>query len=144
MLDILVRYTHFLGIIFLSSALFAEHLLLAREMSKQQLKKLVVIDAIFGASALVVLIAGILLWFYVGKPAEFYSKNGLFHLKVTLFVVMALLSIFPTVFILRQRKSQQDVILVPAYIINIVRTELLLLVLIPLLAVFMAQGYGLR
>ncbi|WP_416306985.1 DUF2214 family protein [Neptunicella sp. SCSIO 80796] len=144
MLDIFIRYGHFLGIIFLSSALFAEHLLLAREIDRQQLKKLVVVDAIFGISAGVVLIAGLLLWFYVGKPAEFYSKNFVFHIKLTLFVLMGILSIFPTMFILRQRKSGLEVISVPAYIINIVRAELLLLVLIPLLAVLMAQGYGLH
>ncbi|RYZ85628.1 MAG: DUF2214 family protein, partial [Moraxellaceae bacterium] len=93
---LLVRYIHFLGIILLSATLFYECVTLSHTITNAQLKKLVRIDTLFGISAVTVLIAGSLLWAYFGKPSEFYSKNPVFHLKITLFFTIGLLSIFPT------------------------------------------------
>ncbi|MCF2946859.1 DUF2214 family protein [Paraglaciecola aquimarina] len=144
--DILVRYLHFIGIIVLAGTLVAEHMLLVGQVSIEQMKKIARIDMVYGVSALVVLAAGLTLWFWVGKPTEFYTKNGVFHTKVTLFVVMGLLSIYPTVFINKSinkaSRPEESLITIPKRVINIIRAELACLVLIPLLAVFMAKGYG--
>lgn len=64
------------------------------------------------------------------KPAEFYTGNPVFHAKLTLFVVVGLLSIYPTVFLLRQRKNADETIAVPAGVIRVLRAELLLLAII--------------
>lgn len=141
MSDIFIRYAHFLGIMILSSCLFAEYLLISREVALKQFKKIMVIDAIFGMSALMILIAGLLLWFYVGV-SEYYTTNWIFHLKLTLFVLIALLSIYPTVFFLRNRTRQDDSITIPKAVITLIRLEMLLLFMVPLCAVFMARGYG--
>lgn len=97
--ELIVRYLHFMGILLLVAVLVGEHLLLAPEISARQFRKVVVLDAIYGGSAALVLATGLLLWFVVGKPAEFYTQNGVFHAKVTLFFVIGFLSIYPTVFI---------------------------------------------
>lgn len=141
--DIFFRYLHFLGLIGLSSALICEHLLLKKEMQPNEIKRLAVIDIIYGLSALFMLGAGLLLWFGGSKPSAFYTQNGLFHIKLTLFVIMAGLSVYPTIFFLRKRKSDSAV-LIPKTVYMIIRTELLLLAVIPLLAVFMAAGYNLH
>lgn len=141
--EIIVRYIHFLGIIGLSAALIGEHLLIAPTVSAERMRKLAMVDAIYGISAILVLTAGLLLWFWVGKPAEFYSKNWVFHLKVTLFVVIALLSIYPTVFFLKHRKTHADLVTIPKKLIVVLRFEILLLLVIPLLAVLMSRGVGL-
>lgn len=140
--ELLIRYMHFLGIMILSATLFAEHLLISDEMEIKQFKKFLIIDAIYGASAVIVFVAGLLLWLFVGKPSEFYASNPVFHIKLTLFVTIALLSIVPTVFALRNRKFEGAIIKVPKHVINIIRVELLLLLCIPFLAVLMAKGYG--
>lgn len=144
MLDILVRYAHFIGIIVLSSALVAQHVLLKAEINQQQLKQLKVIDRVYGVSAFVVLLSGLALLLWVGKPAEFYAKNPVFHIKMTLFVLMAVLSLAPTIFLIKQKSANVQQIQVPKYLIHIVRFESLLLILIPLAAVFMAAGVGLK
>lgn len=141
--EIIVRYIHFLGIIGLSSALIAEHLLVAPNVTQKQMKKLALVDAIYGISAVLVLATGLIMWFMIGKPAEFYTSNGLFHVKLTLFVIIALLSIYPTVFFLKNRKVNSDSIAVPKKLIMMLRVEILLLLLIPLFAVLMARGIGL-
>jgi len=143
MQEVLVRYAHFFGIIVLSMALVSEHILLSVDSSVKKFKRLAIVDAVFGLSATLVLAAGLLLWFVVGKPSAFYSHNWIFHTKLTLFGVIAILSIYPTIFFLRNRNKSVDEVVVPKSIIMIIRTELTLLLLIPLCAVFMAHGYGL-
>lgn len=142
MTELLIRYAHFLAIIVFASLLVAEHILVKAELSATEIRRVALFDAIYGISALAVLLAGLALWLWVGKPAQFYTQNPVFHAKLTAFVVMALFSILPTIFFIRNRNATGTV-LVPKRIINCIRVELLMLVLIPLLAVFMAQGYGL-
>jgi len=141
---IFVRYLHFIGIFCLFASVFAEHMMITPTMTRKQIKKVAVIDSIYGISALVVLIAGLLLWFWVGKPAEYYSKNPIFHTKLTLFVIMGLLSIKPTMYFLKHRKGNDldTEIEVPKSILMYIRMEMLLLVIIPLLAVMMSIGIG--
>ncbi|WP_417505437.1 DUF2214 family protein [Marinomonas gallaica] len=140
--EVFVRYIHFLGIITLASALVGEHLLISKKMDLKSFKKLIIVDAIYGVGAIATLIGGALLWFAVGKPAEFYSSNFIFHIKLTAFVAIGLLSIFPTVYFLRNRKSTSDFITLPNYIVKIIRVELSLLVLLPLFGALIARGVG--
>jgi len=92
---------------------------------------------------LVVVGVGLLLWFGEGKPAEYYSSNWIFHLKLGLFTAMAILSIWPTVFFFRHRKGEEsEWIEIPARIRLMIRLELVLLLFIPLCATLMARGFG--
>lgn len=140
--EIFVRYLHFLGIITLASALIGEHLLISKEMSLKSFKKLIIVDAIYGVGAITTLGGGALLWFAVGKPAEFYSYNFIFHIKLTVFLLIGILSIFPTVYFLRNRKTAFESIIIPNYIVKIIRVELVLLVLLPLLGTLISRGIG--
>ena len=142
MTEAIVRYFHFLGIVVLASMLVIEHVLISTEMKIDEVKRIARIDAIYGISALVVLIAGLTLWFGVGKPTEFYSGNILFHIKVGLFILMFLISIIPTIFFIKNYRRGDVLTPVPKYIVNLIRFELLLLIIIPLLAVMMARGIG--
>ncbi|EWH10895.1 hypothetical protein DS2_06376 [Catenovulum agarivorans DS-2] len=141
--EILVRYMHFIGIILLSSGLVATHILTGWQLNKQQFKSLRIADAVYGLGAVLVLVAGVLLIVSVGKPAEFYSKNPIFHVKMTLFVVMALLSIYPTIYFIKNRSFVGETIQIPKKIVMIIRAELTLLLIMPLLAALMARGVGL-
>lgn len=142
MADIAVRYLHFLSFITLFAMVVAQHLLLKGSIESHWLKKVAVLDAVYGAAALLVLVFGMGLWFWVGKPADYYTYNWVFHLKITLFVITAALSFIPTRFVLKQRKSLVSIVDVPKSIIMVIRTQLLLLLIIVLLAVMMANGVG--
>lgn len=141
--ELFIRYAHFMGIILLASMLITENILIKRQLDSETFKRLAVIDGLYGLGAVVTLLAGLALWFWVGKPAVFYSGNFVFHIKLTLFVLIALISIYPTVFILRNRNTQEGSTEVPKAILLIKRLEIGLLAFIPLLAVFMARGVGL-
>lgn len=102
------------------------------------------IDGVYGLAAVVLLAAGLTLWLgSFGKPAEFYSKNWIFHLKLALFLGIGLLSIYPTVFFLKNRKGNpEEVVTVPSKIFWMLRLEIVLLFIIPLLAGLMARSVG--
>ncbi|MBD8512206.1 DUF2214 family protein [Photobacterium sp. WH77] len=143
MFEIVIRYFHFIGIFALFSVLVVEHMLIKRRLTAEEMHRLARLDAVYGISAVVVLLAGLAMWFLVGKPADFYTANPVFHAKVTLFLIVAALSVFPTVFFYRHRRTTRETIPVPPAIVILIRLELLLLLVIPLLAVLMARGVGL-
>jgi putative membrane protein len=143
-LEIFLRYIHFISIFAIVGSLTSEHLLLKKSLTRAEIGRLSRIDAIYGIAAVTLVIAGLTLWLgSVGKPAVFYSKNWIFHTKITLFVVVGLLSIYPTVFFIKNRKGNPDeIVSIPTSIFMMLRLELLLLVVIPLLAGLMAHGVG--
>jgi putative membrane protein len=143
-LEIFLRYIHFISIFAIVGSLTSEHLLLKKRLTRAEIGRLSRIDAIYGIAAVILLIAGLTLWLgSIGKPAVFYSKNWIFHTKITLFVLVGLLSIYPTIFFIKNRKGNPDeVVDIPTSIFMMLRLELLLLVVIPLLAGLMAHGVG--
>jgi putative membrane protein len=142
--EIFLRYIHFISIFAIVSTLVSEHLLLKREMSRSEIGRLSRIDAVYGIAALVLLCAGLTLWLSgAGKPAVYYSHNWIFLTKIFFFLMVGLLSIYPTVFFLRNRKGRPDeMIKVPGTVFWMLRFELILLFVIPLLAGLMARGIG--
>lgn len=143
-LEIFLRYVHFLCIFAIVGSLSSEHLLLKKTMTRREISRLASIDAVYGIAALILVAAGLTLWLAsVGKPAVFYTKNWIFHTKLTLFILVGLLSITPTLFFTKNRKGNPDEIVdVPTRVVMMVRLELALLVVIPLLAGLMAHGVG--
>lgn len=142
-MDILIRYLHLFGVVVLAGTLIIENVAIAREISREDVRNLAKVDGIYGASAVVVLVCGLILLLAGAKPSGFYTANPVFHIKMTLFVLVGLLSIYPTVFFLRNRKAQADRLAVPVAVIRVLRLELALLVFIPVLAFLMARGIGL-
>ncbi len=143
MTDLLVRYAHFLAILILAGTLFAQHLMLRPEMSAGEIRRLARIDRFYGLAAVGVLVAGLSLWLGGAKPAAFYTANPVFHAKLGLYVVAALLSLHPTIFFIRQSRREATVVQVPRSVRLVIRIELAIVLILPLLAVLMARGVGL-
>lgn len=143
-IEIFLRYLHFVSIFAIVGSLASEHLLLRKTLTRKELGRIARIDAVYGVAALTLLAAGLTLWLGgVGKPAEFYSKNWIFHSKISLFLVVGLLSIYPTIFFLKQRRGNpEEIVEIPGKIFMMIRLELTLLLIIPLLAGLMAKGVG--
>ena len=142
--EIALRYLHFISIFAIVGTITSEHMLLRKVMTRRELGKIARIDAVYGIAALTLLGAGLTLWLSdIGKPTEFYSRNWIFHTKISLFLLIGILSIYPTIFFIKQRKgSQEESVNVPKSVFTLLRLELALLVIIPLLAGLMARGVG--
>jgi putative membrane protein len=143
-IELLLRYIHFISIFGIAGTLVSEHLLLKSEMTRGELGKVSRIDAAYGLAALTLLIAGLTLWLGgFGKPTEFYTQNWIFHLKLTCYIAIGLLSIYPTIFFIKNRKGDaSEKVQVPKLLFLLLRFELLLLFVIPLLAGLMSRGVG--
>jgi len=142
--EITLRYLHFISIFAIVGSLVAEHLLLKNEMTRIEINRVARIDAVYGMAALTLLVAGLTLWLgSFGKPAGFYTKNWIFHTKITLFILVGLLSTYPTVFFIKNRKGDPgESVVIPKSVFWMLRVELLLIFIIPLLAGLMAKGIG--
>ena len=142
--EILLRYIHFISIFAIVGVLVSEHLLLKKTLTRAEISRLARIDAVYGLAALALISAGLTLWLGgFGKPSVYYTMNWVFHAKLTLFLLIGILSIYPTIFFIRNRKGDQaELVAVPASIFWLLRIELSFLALIPLLAGLMARGVG--
>lgn len=142
--ELFLRYLHFISIFAIVGSLVSEHMLLQKELTRSAIAKIARIDAVYGLAAITLLSAGLTLWLgEFGKPAVFYSKNWIFHTKLTLFVLIGLLSIYPTIFFIKNRKGNPDeLVTIPKSVFMMVRLELLLLLIIPMLAGLMSRGVG--
>jgi len=147
-MEIIIPYVHYLAIMALTGSLISEHLILKPGLSRAQIKFLAGIDLVYGIAAALVLATGLLRWFVYGKGNDYYLSNPLFHIKLTIFVIIVILSIFPTLKFLkwkRQVKSGHDPMIDDKAIkrlLMFIRIELLLVAIIPLLAVMVARGAG--
>lgn len=142
--ELFLRYIHFISIFAIVGSLSSEHLLLRSSLSRLEIKRLSNIDGVYGFAALTLLAAGLTLWLGgYGKPTSFYSQNWIFHTKIGLYVVIGLLSIYPTVFFLKNRKGEpEEMVEIPKPIFWMIRIELLLMFVIPILAGLMSRGIG--
>lgn len=141
--EIILRYVHFISIFAIVGSLVSEHLLLKKEMTPAELNRLSKIDAVYGLASLTLLGVGLTLWLSgVGKPSIYYTQNWIFIWKISLVAAIGLLSIYPTIFFLKNRGSKVEKIKIPSPIFWMLRFELLLLFIIPLLAGLMARGVG--
>ena len=143
---IIVAWVHYVSIMLMMACLLGEHLLLKAEMALTEAKTVQWLDIIFGGSAGIVLLTGIARM-YLEKGATYYLQNGAFHALVSVFVLAALISIYPTVLFLRWRadtRAGRGQTLKPArlkMLQMIVRTELALMLIAPLFATWMAHGH---
>ncbi len=141
-------FLHHIAAFMLVAALALEFVIVRGELSVRNARQLLVIDAILGASAGVVLVAGLLRVFYFEKGAAYYFSSVPFLVKASLFVIVALLSIYPTVEFLGWRKAIREgrVPVVAAdkmrRIRSILHWELAAVVVLILCAVLMARGVG--
>ena len=145
---VLTAYLHFLGMMMLMATLVAEHVTLQPQMTRLHLQRLARSDLFYGIAAGIVFLTGLLRFAYFGKGIHFYLGNPLFYVKVGMFLLVALISVYPTRRFLAWRKmlTQGDPPALDPHTVTplhiVIRLELGLLLVIPLLAVLMARGTG--
>jgi putative membrane protein len=146
--DAIFAYLHFAAIFTLVWFLAKEWTLLKAGPDKLDLHRLALADMGFGFSAGAVFLAGLSRLIWGVKPWMFYAHNPVFHTKMGLFVLVGLISIWPTRAFLRWRKAAaadaQFRVSEDEWrrIKRFVMIEMHLVALIPLAAVMMARGIG--
>lgn len=106
--DLLLAILHHLAIATLIVLVAVELALLKPGMTTRDLHILTRVDAGYGASAGLVIVIGICRVIWGIKTADFYLANPWFWTKMASFAVMGLLSVPPTIAILKWRKALQQ------------------------------------
>ena len=147
MLEPLVAYLHYLSIILTGGFLIGELVTCRPGMTREQLRRLPIMDIVFFTSALAALATGLLRLFIYSKGVSFYVGNPFFWVKMALFVIIATLSIRPTLAFIRWKRAiaaggpdpaGEEI----AGVRRFIHVELGLLAFVPLMAVLMARGIG--
>jgi putative membrane protein len=142
-------FLHFAAVFGIVATLFLEWQTMSRAPTLAEARRIQVSDRWFGVFAAVVLVVGALRVFYFEKGKTFYFASPFFNAKLMLFLVVGLLSIYPTIrFIKWGAQTRQG--LPPAvsadeyrWIMLLLRAELVLLLGVALCASLMARGVGL-
>jgi putative membrane protein len=147
MTDWLLASGHHILLLLLVAALAGEAVLLRQNPSEAALNALGRLDALYGASAGLLLLVGGARLTWGAKDIAFYSGNLVFWLKMALFVAIGLLSIVPTVRIMRWRRGHAASGALPdagqwAQTRKLAMTQLHLLPFVAVAAAAMARGIG--
>lgn len=143
-----MAFLHHAAAFTLVGALAVEVVLFKPPLTAVQARRIQVSDLVFGAAATALLIVGLLRVFYFEKGPAYYFANVFFLTKLTLFIVAALISIYPTMLFLSWSKTlkQAGTPTVPPEQVRRVRMclmlELTAIAGILVCAPFMARGLG--
>ncbi len=142
----ITAYLHYLGFMIAFGALVIEHLTLKKDLSLAEAWRVVIADGIYGLSATIILITGILRVIYFGKGTDYYLSSPVFYTKISIFIVISLLSLYPTfsflTWIKDLRNKQTPNLELPQVqrLGWLIRGELAGFVIIPLFAAILARG----
>ena len=144
-----IAYIHYLSFMVCFGALAIERKLLTSSPSRQEAISLIVTDIFYGLAALILLGSGILRVLYFGQGSEFYTQNPFFWIKISIFILVGIISLYPTITyilwikpLLNGELPELDSSVV-ARIGKIINIELFGFAMIPLMATFMSRGIGL-
>jgi len=148
MTSAIMAFLHHIAAFTLTGAIIYEHITFRKDLSLAEARRIQIMDIIYGISAGVLVIVGLLRVFYFEKGAAFYAQNWFFWTKMAGFALAGLASIYPTLRFLSWRKvvargqvpeiSDQDV----KRIKMILRLETLAIAIIIFSAAMMARGLG--
>jgi putative membrane protein len=145
---ITLAFLHHATAFIVVGALMVELVLLRNELTVASARSVLRMDMAYGIAATLLLVAGLLRVFYTEKGAAYYFASGTFIAKLALFIIVALLSLYPTLKFMGWRKALREQ-RVPSFeagtrrtVRIIVHAELTLILVIILLAPMMARGIG--
>jgi len=143
MLDLVLAILHHLLIFALFSVLIGELVLVKPGIDTLAAARMASVDMWYGVFAGLILAVGFSRAIFAAKGWTYYEHNAFFLVKIATFLVIALLSVRPTVVFIRWQRGPADP--APGQIAEVRRylwIELLLFPLLLVCAAAMARGYG--
>lgn len=149
-LEAILAYLHILAILTMVVFISSEAALCRVQwLNAAVVERLARVDMVYGIAAIAVLATGVARTWWGIKGTAWYWTNPLLHVKLTLFIIVGIISIFPTLTYFRWRKALRADGTLPSET-DIRKTRKLVMIqahliaLIPLVAVFLARGFGAR
>jgi putative membrane protein len=147
-LDALLAYLHFISIFILFAFLAVEVFLIKGPLDARAIRLLGRVDLWYFGASMAVLVTGFLRLGLGAKGADFYLSSWPIYVKVGLFLVVGILSVYPTLAFIRWRRALEHdpqwqlPAQEQASMRRLVMTEIHLAAMIPVFAVIMSRGLG--
>ena len=147
-LEAILAYLHLLAILTMVVFISSEAALCRVQwLNAAVVERLAKVDLVYGIAAIMVLATGVARTVWGVKGTSWYWTNPLLHVKLTLFIIVGVISIFPTMTYVRWRKAMRAGGGLPSEgeikkTRKLVMVQAHLIALIPLVAVFLARGFG--
>lgn len=144
----IAAYGHYLSLGLIFASLSTELFTLKPELTNKEGWRVVIADTVYGIAGVGILATGILRYLYFEKGADYYSHQPVFWIKIALFIIVGLLSLYPTFSFLtwindlRAEKPPEVSPEKVKLLRTIIHVELVAFSTIPLLASMMARGIG--
>jgi len=143
MFDFLLAISHHVLIFALFGVLIAELAIVCAALDATAVRRVARIDLWYGIIAGLIVIVGFTRAIFAAKGWFYYEHNVYFWAKMTTFVLVALLSIAPTLSYLRWTRKEASP--APAQVTLVRRLlvlQIVLFALLPIFAAAMARGFG--
>jgi putative membrane protein len=142
-LDLILAILHHLLVFTLFGIFFSEFVMVRRGMDAATTTRIVLIDLWYGILAGLILVVGFCRAIFAAKGWPYYAHNAFFWAKIGTFIMIALLSVPPTLAFMKWRRTgsaptDEAVAKVRRYI----WMEAALFPLLPAFAAAMARGHG--
>ena len=147
-LDAILAYLHFISIFAFFAFLTVETMMMRGALDEKAVRRLGRTDLWYFGAAIAVLVTGVSRLVWGAKGPDFYLATWPFYVKVSLFLLVVILSVGPTLrFVQWRRMFERDAAWsVPEEerkrVRRTIMIEVHLAALIPLFAVIMARGLG--
>jgi putative membrane protein len=145
-----MAFLHHLFAFTLTACLAYEFVAYRKGMSSDEARRIQRVDLVYGISAGLLLVVGLLRVFFFEKGVNFYIHSPFFWVKMTAFLIVGLLSIDPTIRYIRWNKTLIENQAPDIDEAEFSRTRLLLwlelagIAVILLSAAMMARGVGMN
>jgi putative membrane protein len=145
-IDALLAYLHYTAIFILFAFLSVEVVLIRGTLDEAAIRLIGRIDLWYFGAAIAVLATGFLRLVFGAKGPDFYLQSWPIYVKIGLFVVIAVISVIPTLAFIRWRRflDHDRAWQVPpderTRMRRLIMIEVHLAALIPVFAVIMARG----
>jgi putative membrane protein len=146
--DLSLAIAHHVLIFLLAGVIALEIGIIRSNMSSRDVLSVARIDIWYGILAGAILVVGFSRAIFAAKGWAYYSTNLFFWAKLGAFAMVGLLSIVPTMAILKWRRAlSADAGFLPAFqdvrhVRRVLWLEVMIFAFIPVFAAIMARGYG--
>jgi putative membrane protein len=141
-------FLHFVAVFGIFGTVFVEWLTLSSTPTYAEARRIQLCDRWYGICSAAVLVVGFIRVYNFEKGKAFYDSSPFYRAKLTLFVLLGLLSIYPTVRFVKWRPETRQglapVVPPETYkkLVLILRAEIAALLGMALCATLMARGVG--
>lgn len=148
MTSAIFAYFHHLCAFTLTACIVYEFVAYRKDLSLAEARRIQRVDLVYGISAGLLLVIGLLRVFFYEKGVNFYVQSPFFWVKMAAFAAVGILSIDPTIRYIRWTKTLQENVAPEITGTEYKRTRALLwleiigIAIILLSATFMARGIG--